>query len=421
MGKLLDFFRGNRQEEDEERARQELEALRARYGDGNTLDPEKALSFLLHVGLHGACGTPEQVEGDHLVLPAWNAVLTPVVSQLTGRGVVLDFYLSAPQWGRELYECCAGMGNSPGQAQGMAVGSFSFAFMDGIARMERREDGIPVKSSFAGQEHRWHAYLSGIVGMGKLQHPKETHPDVYWNALKDDIIKRLGNQRLCYVKIYGAKVGDDITGECRIDDVKSEELSARVAEMVSRWEVEGFASQKQFFFLRQEEETVRPGPCLDREGLAELKQKVIQAANMFNDSWGTDDFDTLEPRLTRALGDHTLAVECMRFLPEFCAEYAYREQVSFSESIQLIQPGRVSLNNEVYKSQLAHYYPMGKALMESFDEGVFGDRLNDIYRALIGYSATYAAISQARQSNKSLEGGCLSALLIRVDKDFELR
>ena len=69
---------------------------------------------------------------------------------------------------------------------------------------------------------------------------------------KEEIAKRLGNQRLCYVKIYGAKSPGQVTAECRIGNVKSEELSGRMAKLVEQWDVKQFASLKQFFFIRQE-------------------------------------------------------------------------------------------------------------------------------------------------------------------------
>lgn len=426
MGKLFNWLKGNREEEraertQEDRAQKELDELIKQYGDGNTLDPEEALRYLLHVALHGVFETKDAAEGDHLLLPEWNATLTPAISQLTERGVVLDFYLYAPQWGRELYECCAGMGDSPKQAQGMAVGSFAFTFMQGIAAMERRENGQALTTSFAGHDHRWQVYRSNIVGLGKMIQPKETHPRVYWDALKDGIVKRLGNQKLCYVKIYGAKVGDNVTGECRIDDVKSDELSAKVAELVSQWEVEGFASQKQFFFIRQEEDTVLPNAYEGKEGQRVLNGKVIRAVQMFHASWGKDDFDSLESRMARELGDPTLAAECMRFMPEICAEHAYEEHVTFGESVMLAGAGKLALDNTVYKNQLADYYPISQALLGALQAGVFGEETNTIYRELIGYSATYGSIAKAQEQGSSLEGGKLSALLFRVGEDFEIR
>lgn len=424
MGKLFNLFKNDKEEKEaDNRAQRELEDLTAQYGDGDTLDREKAMQYLLHVGLHGVFETEDTVEGDHLLLPGWNATLTPAISDLSERGVALDFYLYAPQWGKELYECCAGMGTSPKQAQGIAIGSFAFSFMQGVARMERREQGRALATSFAGHDHRWQAYLSDIVGMGKMTRPKQTRPAVYWDALKDDIVKRLGNQRLCYVKIYGAKVGEKVTGECRIDDVKSDELSAKVAELAAQWEVEGYASQKQFFFIRQEENTVLPNAYDGKEGQRVLNGKVIRAAQMFHESYGKDDdFDTLESRMAQKLEDSTLAAECMRFMPEICTEYAYRERVAFSETVMLAKPGKFTLENTVYKNQLTDYYPISQALLGALQAGVFGEETNDIYRELVGYSATYGSIAKAQENGSSIEeGGTLSTLLFWMSEDFEIR
>ena len=61
----------NSQLQHEDPADQELARRMAQYGDGNTLDPRKALEHILHVGFYRGFQTPEVVEGDHVLLPAW--------------------------------------------------------------------------------------------------------------------------------------------------------------------------------------------------------------------------------------------------------------------------------------------------------------------------------------------------------------
>ena len=141
---------------------------------------------------------------------------------------------------------------------------------------------------------------------------------------------------------------------------------------------------------------------------------------MFHASWGKDDFDTLPARMAQAFDDPTLATECIRFLPEICAENAFREQITAPETIQLARAGQTSLDNVFYKNQLADYYPIVSSLFEAFNEGVFGEEINDIYRELIRYSATYSAIAQAREKESSLKGGRI-AVLFPVEEDFEIR
>ncbi len=391
--------------------------LDARYPEAVLRTPEGAMDFILHHGLHEMLETEDAVEDGRLFLPAWHATLTPEIAQLTPQGIVLNLHLSAPQWGTSLFECSVGMGADSMRTNiGMATGSFLFSFMQGVSRMERQEDPLSLRTSFAGREHRWKVYRSNIVGMGAV--PELRDPDVYWDALSEGIAKRLGNQKLCYVKVYGAKMGDDITGECRVNDVKSEELSAIVSGLVRRWDVRGFASQKQFFFLRQEPDTVLPYPYFGPEDAALLRERIIAAVRLFHACKTEADFDTLKERTAQATGDPILAAECHTFLPEICTQNAFPE-VGYQETVDLIWPG--GEKTTVYKNQLADYYPMVNALFSAFSEGVFGEAANDIYRSYIASSASHGAIAQAQEKGSNLSDLRMTALLCSVDDTFALR
>lgn len=379
--------------------------------------PEEALDFILNQSLHDMLQTEDIVEGDCIRLPEWNATLKPEVAQLNERGIILNLYLDAPQWGKTLFECSVGMGGKNMKNNiGMATGSFLFSFMQGISAMEAGEGFLPLVSGYAGHAHRWKVYLSNIVGIGKG--PEITGTDIYWKELEKDIVKRLGNQRLCYVKIYGAKMGDDVTGECRIDDVKSEELSRCVAEMVRKWKVEGFASQKQFFFIRQEEDTILPNPYEGAEGRELFRSRVITAVKMFHEADTQEKYESLPERLETVLEDSTLANECNSFLPELCAQNAFGE-IEYAETIDIRRSG--GRTEKVYVSQMADYYPLWNILASAFHDGTFGDAADDIYRKYIGCSATYGVISQMQEKGSRLSDARLTSLCFNVADGFELR
>ena len=381
-------------------------------------NPDNALKHVLD-SLHDSLQTPDRVEGDHVFCPDWQMTITPEIEQVDQRGAVINFYISAPQWGKVLFECSAGMGSDTKQALGMACGSFLFSFMDGIVQMESEQGGESLETEFAGKKHCWKVYLSNIVGMGNC--PQVDNPRIYWDALKEEVVKRLGNQKLCFVKVYASKSGQNITAECRIDDIKSESLSNLVADMVKSWDTGYFASHKAFFFIRQEEETVLPYPYLGQAGWEALKERVRTAALMFHDSKDQEQYESLPKRLKQALGDAILASECYSFLPEICAENAFDQKITFAETVDILPYGKEPVT--CYKSQLADYWPLHGTLFSLFEEGAFGDATNDIYREYIGASAIYSAICQAREKGgeKAMDGGKLSALIFNMDSDFEIR
>lgn len=384
-----------------------------RYQD--SLDPEKALDFVLNGLLHNGLEVEDTVEGSALLLPDFGVRVFPEVEQLKERGAVLNFWLDAPQWGKRLFECSAAMGEKPGQALAAAVHSFIFSFLEGVTRMERQIEPREILTTFAGRVHRWALYPSNIVGMGACPSPQG---QVWWEALGEDIKKRLGNQRLCYVKIYGAKINGEVTGECRIDDIKSEELSEKVARLVDQWDDVPFASQKQFFFLRQEEETRAPYPYDGIDGQARLRDDLVRAVKLFHACRGEEDYDSYVQRLADEIGDGTLAEECLAFLPELCAAHAF-PQLPAAETVELCRDGRPK--EVVYKNQLADYYPLWIAFFQILREGTFGDETDAIYREFVGYSSTYQVIQRARKKGSRLEDCRLTALLCQVDRHFEIR
>ena len=394
---------------------QELDRKAAweRYGD--SLDPEKALDFYLNGLLHGGLQDEDRVEGNAILLPRQGVRILPQVEQISQRGAVVNLWLEAPQWGKRLFECSVGMGSSPSQALGLSASSFIFSFLEGVMRMEDRVEPRELETLFDGNTHRWELYPSNIVGLGSAPQPEG---QVWWELLGEDIQRRLGNQRVCYVKIYGAKVDGQVTGECRVDDIKSEELSAKVAQAVERWPAGQFASQKQFFFIRQREETILPYPYEGAEGERRLRNALGEAVRMFMACRTEEDYDQYSQRLGERIGDETLADECLTFLPELCAANAF-PQLQAAETVEICREGRPP--ETVYKNQLADYYPLWTLLLQLFQEEELGADPDAIYREYVGYSSTCNVVRQMEQQGSRLEDCRLASLLCQMGSGFQLR
>ncbi len=363
--------------------------------------------------------TPTEIRDKKIYCTDWSIVISPEINSLDDHSAVVYFNIECPDWDEPLFECCSGLGKDQKTAIGTAVGSFMFAFMDGIAAMENDLDPISIESEFAGHMHKWKAYKSNIVGMGENADPEFKR---YWDMLKDGITKRLGNQRMCYVKVYACKsVGADgkesVTGECRVNNVPSNELSAIVYNIASEFKVHNFCSQKMFFFIRQDSQTLLPYPYRMNK-IPALREKVITALEMFDKCETEEQFNELPGNMAEAMQDGLLAEECYSFLPEICAENALSEML-FSEQLQFAIGDKEPV--VVYKTQLAEFYPLGNIMFSIFDSGYFGERTNDLYHKLISVSAIAGVVMQRRAEGKSLEGLKMTALLFNTSPGFELR
>lgn len=365
---------------------------------------EAATQFLLSGGMRTMFETKDEREGNEIVLPAWNLRLRPQVMELKEHSALLYLHLFHPDWDRTIFECSSGIGQDPNTALGMAVGGVIFSLMSSVSAMLQKKVKEIVTAELAGKKHRFCVYLGDMVSQGEF--PPEKAEQEYWNALKDGIVKRIGNQKLCYVKVYGASYDGKITGECRINDIAVPELGAVVTELVRTWKIDGFGWKKQFFFLQQEEETRQPYPWTEEE----LAEKTVQAAILFHQCQP----EQYQERLRKLIGDLSLAAEFAAFLPELCAENAV-EPGTVSEKVFIHCQEEIY---PVYKTQLASYETMKRALFRGFAEGTIPE---EVYSELITVSLLYQKLfginSKQIQEKKEAE----IVLSFDMPKEYEIR
>ncbi|MBD5105013.1 MAG: hypothetical protein HDT47_09170 [Ruminococcaceae bacterium] len=385
--------------------------------EADPLNPEKALGYVL-VYLSDSLEIENRIENEHIFCPDFNMSLIPRIGRITEKNIILNFALYAPQWGRELFESSIGVADSPKQAVSVAVDSFLFTFVNAVSKMEAEgEKGANenIATIFAGKTRNWNVYFSDVAATGDAP---DADADIYWDKLKKPIIKRLGNQKICYVKIYVAKAGGKISAECRIDSILCEELCVIVAKMAEQWAVNTFASHQMFFCIRQDDSTVTEYPYFCPEGKAKLKSKVKTAVDMIFEESANVSGDSLLPKIKEKIGDGTLAAECLYFLPEICAEHAF-SQVKHADTISIAIGERKE--KTYYKVQIADYWQLHHALFELFNEGAFGKNTNEIYKTFVDKSAIKNAIMQLEGKKTTMKNISMSPLTFRFDEDFTVR
>lgn len=183
-------------------------------------NPDEVAEFILTEGIPGGIAFKSERRDDSLYIPEIDMVLTPVVHQLQDKSAGIAFYMQSDKYDKQLFEYSMGMGGDGRNAVGMALASFLFSFMEGFHKMIAKEEPTEIKTEFAGKTHEWNVYLSNVTGMGLKEKTEENASAyAYWELLKDEIMKRLGNQRLALVKVYASKSPKDVICEVRIDDV----------------------------------------------------------------------------------------------------------------------------------------------------------------------------------------------------------
>lgn len=382
--------------------------------------PPKDHFRILLEKIHEMLTETTEIRENCVFLPKWNMTIRPEIEQLEGRMAVLNFYVYMPEWDEPLFECCASTGNDSETAFGISITQFVFCFMNGVLAMLNDEDPEPLESEFAGKNHRWGVYTSNSIGLGESTPPES---DDIWNMLRDHIVKRLGNQSVTYVKVYASKcIGKDdeqVIGEVRINDIPSQELGDMMAEIAKNWNVEQFASKKQFFFIKQDPETKLSNRYAGASGRAEFASKIKEALERFLNVNTQDDYDYYQNNLGSIIGDDTLAEEIIHFLPEAAAEDAFSE-IKYAEDIRISVGGAEPVN--VYKNQLTDYYPLVKIFFSMLGSNVFGEQTNEMYRMLVGNSSIYNCVEQMSEKGvEDLSKCVMTSLTFNPSEKFEIR
>jgi hypothetical protein len=301
----------------------------------------------------------------------------------------------------------------------MAAGSFVFCFMDGYQRMLEKDTPTEFQTEFAGKRHEWEGYNSCAVGAGTIQNKTEDLSVAFWNLLEPEVKKRLGNQKVALVKVYAARFPTDAIGEVRIDDVEIHELSEMVREMAETWKVEQFASEKQFFFIRQKESTYSPSLYDGEEGFRKMRSAVVEYLKLFAAATTRELHDRLFDDTVQKIGDVTLANECCNILPEMAAINALEGKVKVSDMITLVP--KTGNNMEVYFSQLSDYEMLLRCLSDIMSKQEFGEETDKIWQNMIGCSSICNALHQAIKGGSKIEDLSMLCLMMHVYGDFELR
>lgn len=351
------------------------------------------------------------IKDENVVLSDINVTITPFVDELGKNMVSTGYYISNPEWDTDLYECSAAIGKNHKDAIGMAQGSFMFGIMDAVGNMMTDANGCEFESEFAGHKHTWKVYLGNIVGMGKT--PENTTADMYWEVLKEHIAKRIGNQKMCYIKIFASNSGSGaITGECRINNIKSDELSEIVADMAKKWNTNGFGSHKQFFMIKQDKETLLDYPFTP----AEIVNKTSIAMKLFESCKTEEDYDNFSETLEKAIGDKSLAYEMYSFIPEICAQNAFHE-IIYPETIMMYIGGE---SRQYYKTQLASYYAIVNGVFETLDSGIL-ENTNQVYKDYIYTSSLCKALNAALENGTKLEDVGSPCIMYNMEDDYIVR
>lgn len=326
-----------------------------------------------------------------ICIPDYNLKICIEPEQLEEHNAILHFTLDCPQWDRKLFECCASWGSDAQQAVGLALGNFVFGMFSGVRAMLHQEKNHCIETTFEGKKHRWTVYKSDAVVMNSNPDEETALPD-YWSMIEPQLSKYLGDGKVAYIKIYGASVNHKITGECRINDLKIEQLSQQVEHVVADLNTPGYITHKQFFLLLQDDETCHPYPYTQEQ----ITEKLRVALSVFEKLLPEEDgYDRCEEELSKQLKDPYLATEIFSFLPELCTQWQF-------PALQPLETFDISFDGEIHQysvSQITVYYMLKFALQQLICDKEIS---RDLFINLISISAAWGVICSAQEQGEDI-------------------
>lgn len=391
----------------------EREAMAKSFGEGLPLDEDRTLEHILKFHLHNNFEVVDQVEDDHIVIPSWNISIYPEITDLKEDAVAITFNVECPDWDRDITEVSAAKGKNPAMALSIACSTFMLSLMHSISLMAKKQNAVDMETEFVGKKHNWKVYRGNLLAGGEAQ--KIQNFNLYWDALKEQLSKRIGNQKLCYVKIFAVKNGEQFKGECRINDVRIEGLSRIVAEIAKSWDISGYGVHRQFFLFQQEEATTQPY-AYDAETLEDYARESIR---LFGSVQSKEDALALPGKITALVdGDATLARELQLYLPMAAAEQAFIK-LAYPETLTFEFPDK--RKETVYRSQMASFHTIQRALHWALHYKVFGQDTDRMYQMLVSASPLFQFVQKSEKEGNPIKDGMGVNLTIGVGNEFEIR
>lgn len=371
--------------------------------------PMEDLNYFLLENMKKIIDEKSEIRDNQLFIPEYSLSIKPKVVRAEENTAIIRYFLFSDNWDRKIDETCACFGKSRRNSLQNAEASFIYGLLTGIRYIANGENFCEIISEFSGK-HKWKIYKSDVVGMGELEKNQET--DEFWEIIKDEIPKYMGNQKIIYIKVFTSKNGEYTSCECRINDEPIKELGEMIEEKTKKWKTEKFGSKKQFFFAVQDKKTYTPYPYSDEK----LRKYILDTAYTFDKCETGEEYDRLIDKIGEKIGDYDLAEELISFIPEICAERAFPD-ITYPEKVTIYFGDREV--NDFNKSQIGSYYRIKKIVNEEIDKG---NILNDLYHKYISVSSIYNVICSAKKDGVDLleEKGSV-AVCYGFSKFYKLR
>ena len=294
------------------------------------------------------------------------------------------------------YEMASCMGNSIEEAIQGSLKSFLYSAMDGLRNCFKKKYIDEFTSTLQGKNHLWHLSDSGKTLYSSKKEKRVNQDYSLWNVINKEINKYLGSQKCYWIKAYIGVLNHKNISEVRINDTRIEELSNLLQKYASTLDIDSeFYSEKQFFFLTQDNSTYVPYPHTQYE----IQRKTVETMKLLEKVIEKQSWEHYYEELEALCGnDMQLAVMLDCFPREMAAIYAYQNHIRFGNEIFMFRNGKVE--EIYYTTQFTAYGWIYKALIGCFRNQEVN---RDVFSLLVNNSAIYKLIEQSKEKEKGIQ------------------
>lgn len=271
------------------------------------------------------------MERGALVLPDFGLHITAAVSHREGLSFQLEMKAEHVDFFEPMTASAAGYAETDEELARAASEELSHSLFSALLPALRGR-GRPLPELLLwGREHHFRASASEVVilGGGGLPGGQDL-----WSRIGEEVLPYLGSKTVYWLRLYIARVGEDVTCEVRLNGWAVPELTEKLAEAAWEWPLEGrtMQSAKQYVVFVQEEDT------------------RVRCPYTWEDAWlltgaAIRFFETgvkyeAMPRALAALTDvPSLAEDVLSLLPEHMT-HIFMPQVKRSSTVLLQRDGR---------------------------------------------------------------------------------
>ncbi|MBC8536747.1 DUF6348 family protein [Feifania hominis] len=333
-----------------------------------------------------------RIRDNTLVLPDCGLVVTAFVQRADERFAQVVFTFHHESFATPIVEVTAGVGADRAGALDAAAANVALGALQSVANALRGVDCETVQGSFYREKTQFLLAKSPVQTQGR----DRGEPGAgMWDIIGDELVARLGDDPVVFVKALAARTPQGVRCECKIDALTNPALTDILAEYAADFEPEGdFYLQKQYFVFRR----LSPRGGMDR---TDMETAADEALTLMADCVSREQRDALPQSMRRLAGTDGLACEFLRFLPEIVCQFSFLS-TRFDDRVIVEEAG---VRTEMYADQFLSYRVLYDMVHDRLQRGeLTGEQMDRILLLSEGYRTICAAVRDGREPDEAEVG-----------------